>query len=53
MDACTERWRLQNVLETFEKLQQLQIFDNAEWICWQWVEMILKQRGRKPRKVRK
>jgi len=30
-------------LETFESWLRLDNFDNAEWICRQWVEMFLKK----------
>jgi len=40
-------------LETFESWLPLDIFDNAEWIHPQWVEMILKKCATEIREVRK
>jgi hypothetical protein len=40
-------------LETFEVLLPLDDFDFAEWIHWEWVEVILKKCARKIREVGK
>jgi len=40
-------------LETFEVWLPLDNFDNAEWICQQWVEMFLKKCASEIREPRK
>jgi hypothetical protein len=41
------------MLRTFEMWLRLENFNNAKWIWWQWVEMVLKKCEREVWEARK